>query len=385
MHHRLLATALVLAPALVGQTTYVVDAAGNGDFIDLPAAFTAATHGDVLLVRPGTYTPAATDQGLRVLADPGARLGNGTLAVRNLPATATFSMAGFDAAAGASCGLRVENCTGPVHLFDIEGYVTEPTAGGLTLAVLDSGAVTAVDCGFGFGIPAIDIAGRASHLTLVRCQATGASGLPMFDPFSSRGDHALVIHGGQVDCAYSGFGGGNGSGPRGTGGHGIYVLGEMELRIGPGCAGQGGLGGFPFFGGSAGVALLYGFGGSGPTRCDPASPSLGSRATQLAVVPTVTAPPTGPGRNLAPDWHGGLGQPSLLVVSLAAPTQPSPWGAFHLDFFTSGVIYAGPAVAQPPAFPLFGTLPLGTTITLQGIVDLGNEIVLTNAMTMVLR
>ncbi|HZL98704.1 MAG TPA: hypothetical protein VFD43_00500, partial [Planctomycetota bacterium] len=56
---RKLLLAIVLAcaaPAAASADLIVVDAAGGGDFTDLPAAIDAAQPGDLLLLRPGSYS-----------------------------------------------------------------------------------------------------------------------------------------------------------------------------------------------------------------------------------------------------------------------------------------------------------------------------------------
>ncbi len=375
---------LSIASCLAAQNNYVVDAAGGGDFTDLPAALAVAVHGDIVQVRPGTYTPASTDQGIRILGSSGARFATGILRIHALPRNRTFALQDFAIDANSGVGLVLDDNLGPVHLENLRSTGNSTGAGGLTLTVNRSLAVTAVSSGFAVGAPGIKVTGSASHLTLIDCVATGRSNLGTYPYYS--GAAGMEIWGGRVHCTDCRFFGGWASSIRGSGGHGISIRGTMELQLGPGCSGLGGFGGDSFYGGSNGQALCRCSSGSGGLiRCDPSNTTLAGSATIVATVPVVTAPPTGPGRNLTPVWRGGLQRPSILVVSLAAPTTFLPWGPFHLDAATSGVIYAGPAIANPPAFPLLPSLPVGTVITLQGLVDLGSELVLTNPRTMVLR
>jgi hypothetical protein len=61
------------APWGIGSTTWLVDNGGGGDFIAIQAAIDAASHGDVILVRPGSpYSNFVVDKSVRVLSEDGA-------------------------------------------------------------------------------------------------------------------------------------------------------------------------------------------------------------------------------------------------------------------------------------------------------------------------
>ncbi len=62
---RALAAVLVLSAFAEAQTTHVV---GPGGFADIPQALAVATHGDVLLVHPGTYSAFVTTLGVTIRA-----------------------------------------------------------------------------------------------------------------------------------------------------------------------------------------------------------------------------------------------------------------------------------------------------------------------------
>ena len=126
-------SALAMAP-LCGQSTWIVDQNGSGNFLDLPAALAVATNGDTIRVRPGSYGGGATTQGIRILGDPRAELRpNQSLTIRGLRAGELFVLkridrpGGFLVASGAAF-LRVEQCDGSVHVEDVQ--VTTPNARG---------------------------------------------------------------------------------------------------------------------------------------------------------------------------------------------------------------------------------------------------------------
>lgn len=117
----LISTALLLglSPAWC-QEVLVVDAAGGGDHLDLPAAVSAAAVGDVLLVRTGSYTAPTISKGLAIVADSGA-----DVEVRNLtvvsgtPPGEPVLLSGLtllDARFWTWHALRLESCEGPIRL-----------------------------------------------------------------------------------------------------------------------------------------------------------------------------------------------------------------------------------------------------------------------------
>ena len=67
---------LLFSAAAVAQKTWIVDAAGGPgtNYKDLPAAVQAASSGDVLLIRSGSYKPATITKGLRLLGESGATI-----------------------------------------------------------------------------------------------------------------------------------------------------------------------------------------------------------------------------------------------------------------------------------------------------------------------
>ena len=120
---------VVVAAALPAQRTWIVDRDGGGDFSDLPAAVAVATHDDVLVVRAGTYSPFATDQGIAVLGQGSVRIAgrvfNGAMVdVRGLPGGRTFSMRNIEVEqSDTAVGVALSDNPGRVHLHEV---VVEP-------------------------------------------------------------------------------------------------------------------------------------------------------------------------------------------------------------------------------------------------------------------
>ena len=63
-------TLFALTLPAAAQSTWVLDAAGSGDFTDLQTAIDAVDAGDVLLVLPGSYGEATLSKALTLLGDP---------------------------------------------------------------------------------------------------------------------------------------------------------------------------------------------------------------------------------------------------------------------------------------------------------------------------
>jgi hypothetical protein len=81
-HSMVRAAALLcaLAPSAFANTYVVDDDGGPGvDFTNIPAAIAAASPGDVLLVRPGTYSSFTLTKGLSILGESGVSVGRFTV------------------------------------------------------------------------------------------------------------------------------------------------------------------------------------------------------------------------------------------------------------------------------------------------------------------
>jgi hypothetical protein len=62
---------LMIAPVAAAQDVLVVDPLGSGDHLTIASAYAAASPGDVLLVRGGTYPGLDIDRGVTIVAEEG--------------------------------------------------------------------------------------------------------------------------------------------------------------------------------------------------------------------------------------------------------------------------------------------------------------------------
>ncbi|MCC6783622.1 MAG: hypothetical protein IT457_12335 [Planctomycetes bacterium] len=102
----------VLAASSRAQQTWIVDAAGGGNFTDLPPAVDAASPGDTIEVRAGDYSAPVIRRALIVRGANGARVTRGRFAIRDLPAGELCSIASLT----MTVGLDLEACAGAVTL-----------------------------------------------------------------------------------------------------------------------------------------------------------------------------------------------------------------------------------------------------------------------------
>lgn len=143
MHHRCISLLAICALANLERSTagvLVVDAAGAGPFTDLPAAITAAVHGDVLLMKSGAYTAAIVqNKALDIVAEIGASVViHGTLTVATIPAGRALTITGVtlqgtsDSAPAlhvlSNAGsIRIQGCTiRGLDQLDCPGQATPP-------------------------------------------------------------------------------------------------------------------------------------------------------------------------------------------------------------------------------------------------------------------
>jgi hypothetical protein len=121
LHRSGLAFLLLSATATAQGRTWTVDAAnGPGtDFTDLPPAVAAAVDGDVLRVRPGSYSGVTIAKALTLLGGPGVNLRtqSGFLEVANVGLGKQVTVSGVNVTQPASPGVQVHDCQARV-LFD---------------------------------------------------------------------------------------------------------------------------------------------------------------------------------------------------------------------------------------------------------------------------
>lgn len=144
MLHKALAAlgcTFALSPFAVTQTTYVVDAAGGGNFTDLPAAFAAVADGDTLMVRRGRYSTGTLTRAIRMLCDAGAVVnqdGNGpVLRIDGISAGKTCSVRGLEFIGNTiffvEAAVTISNCAGVVALDELRIETPRSFSGGLTI------------------------------------------------------------------------------------------------------------------------------------------------------------------------------------------------------------------------------------------------------------
>ncbi len=343
----------------------VVDAAGGGDFTDLPDAVAAASPGDVVLVRTGTYSTFTVDGlALTVTADRAASVQvRGTtrqsgVVVLNLAPGQCVVLRGLIVSAPVQTAARVvRDCQGAVLAEDC------------TLLGEELSAV--------FPRHAVRVRNSGS-VTLVRCLAVGGTASPGTTQFD--GGHGLLVETGSTvhvyDCTLQGGDGtffeplmigDGGDGGRVSDGSFLYASGSSFH------GGDGGPGSSLCFipdagDGGAGLRLLVaaphaelldtltqgGLGGPSPTMaCPPGAdgPDLGVESGSANLIPGVArtlsaAHPVREGELLTFDVHGLAGD--LVVLGLSDGHQPAFLGGLE------GTLVVAPATLT--TF-VFGTLP----------------------------
>src|SRR5262245_45261380 len=101
---------LAWSPALAQGKVWVVDDSGGPgvDFTDLPPAIAAASSGDVLLLRSGTYSKPVLAKGLTLQADQGAAVTVAGLQVESVPEGERVTISGLTSPGSGS----ISSCAG---------------------------------------------------------------------------------------------------------------------------------------------------------------------------------------------------------------------------------------------------------------------------------
>ena len=117
--------ACLVAGVAMSQKTYIVDKAnGQGThYTTLPAAIAAATHGDTLVVRTGTYKPANHSKGIAIVGQGAVVIQttsffNAGWLIKDLPAQTMFRMHNVtvEEVFVGTQPLGFANCNGTIHL-----------------------------------------------------------------------------------------------------------------------------------------------------------------------------------------------------------------------------------------------------------------------------
>jgi hypothetical protein len=151
--------ACAIAASLPAQTTWIVDQSGGPgtNFTDIPPAVAAASAGDVILVRPGSYSSFSVSKGVKILGQPSFTVASGMIGappvirILDLPANETLVVANATISLSPllpPTSASIQNALGHVHL---QNVLFEPGSGTPGLVVSGSADVTVADCTFARG------------------------------------------------------------------------------------------------------------------------------------------------------------------------------------------------------------------------------------------
>jgi hypothetical protein len=181
------ALVLMAFPLVAQARVWVVDAAGGpgSQFTDLAEAITAASRGDVLRVRAGSYGAIQVTKALSIFGEPGASLSRATAAeaallVDGIPTGDQVSIAGFDIGPLAhvlGIPILVRSCGGTVFLDSVHASRTSGSVGAIpgaqaALRVESCGLVVLSRCRL-VGPPPIFVTGSTVVLNDMDCRAPG--------------------------------------------------------------------------------------------------------------------------------------------------------------------------------------------------------------------
>jgi hypothetical protein len=351
---------VVLATTAAAQNVWTVDDnPGPGvQFTTIQPAVDAATSGDMIVIRAGTYPAgfSVSAKGLVIAAEPNVAFsGNVPILVENLNAAQSFVMRGLRPTSGTMRG-TLRNNLGPVVLEDCKFSEIFGFPFG-ALAATDCASLIVVACEF-FG--AGHVLGQASHgADLLRTH------LAAYD--------SLFVGGAGYDAIPSNLGCVNGK----PGGDGLHIVdgsvfvnrctfvggkgGKENAFTSSSCTGGNGGDGIEIQGSTPAAALNCAFtGGMHGISTPPGTPPLDG----LPVKSNVMFPMTlGPARTYSISSPVKEQQTISLSFDLPAPTDVflflSPDPGFPL--YVGGVI--GPLLNDLAALDYisFGTLPAGNT------------------------
>ncbi len=398
-------TLLALALPLPSQVWIVDQSGGPGtDFTDIPAAIAAASPGDVLLIRSGTYSTVVLDKALTLQADDGAVADVDGLKLESLPVGEHVVLSGLSFSDDA----LIDDCNGKVWIEDCQ--VIPPASFGAppaAVTVRDSADVVVVNTlaigpsvdggasAFGGPRPAPGLEMSNSAVHLFECTFEGGNGAYVggdpggLDWVASAREGAL-LDSGELFALSSTFVGGNGYPSvsaygygciKGDGAPGIVMQVPAYLRD---SQLVGGLGGQPpWFGGTCPA------GDDGPpytggppveyqgeyVTLDVPSPirengAFGVTLTGTPGVQAIVALGTSQDALLIPAWGGGLAVqgPWIVLSPVAIPpagTITLPLALSDLGPSVESVTYYG-QVAALDAFGAFTVNDPTVTVLLDG-------------------
>ncbi len=352
-----------LAASGTGQT-YTVDASGVASpLTTIQAALDIAVHGDSIHVLPGLYNEdPATDQGVFIHADPGARLtsfdGMG-FRVTGVPAGETFTLRGLEVvfAILPIGGVHVAACQGAVLLEDLMLPAQIQVWG--PVSVVDSAQVS-IGGLHAWGFPALNI--DNSHVILSDCDVTG-SGFISALPSVLVQDSTVTIVGGIIRGAIGSLSPtvasihADNSTLR-IAGRDTVVEAGIDMTISPTSA-------------ILATNSLVEYDPAVTFVTQDGGPPVSGGATEIVrVIPSVRGDGLASFGTWDIDLHAPTGDAYCLFFGFPAPLVPTPWGDVWFDptsliATACGVVGPGDQVARSLALPV---LPSGLPIVVQGAV-----------------
>ncbi len=345
---------------------HVVDAAGGGAFLDLPAAIAAATAGDTLLVRSGSYSAFVLDgKALSIVGDAGATVVCGTSSIVRLVPQGQVALL-------QNLQLRSVPGTGSDHLQGL-GLTDNTGAVRIEACVLRSGSLSRTPGLFvrnsvnvlvrdsdlrggngQFATPVPEVAGHGadawnSSVAAYGSTFTGGDGGSGFGLFGGTGGAGWRLVGGGLRVERGAFRGGNGGestdcsfGIGGSGGPGLrieppWTAPVVEAREST------------FSGGAYGMHACGYTGNPGP----PISAGTGSYTTAPGPTRTLAAP--SPVRDLSTVAFSMGGVPGEIAYLMVSARDTRETSAVY-----TGVLFAAPAYLLRVAV---GTVPASGTLT----------------------
>ena len=417
-----LALTLTLAAPAVASTFVVDDDGGPGvDFTDLPAAVAASSHGDVILVHPGSYSDFVLSKGVTILGTaPGVVVAPGSR-VSSLPAPRRAVLARMELR-----DLRIVGCAGTVVLDEVE--LPHPAQSPLQQLLLVQGSPdvrvfgSTVDVSPGGDSGEVGARVALSRLELVQSTVRGDAGLDVDCGTGGPGGDGLALSDGArahvvATDVLGGEGGANtypcvaicnqGAGDGGAGlvasgaGTTVILAGPFDRHVQGGFEGNGGE--CPCDG-EAGDGLVVGSGAaafySGVSILPGGNFCGGSFAQAIRLLggtATPVSPPDpyltrtnvpAPGAPVRFTVYGQPGDAVTLKLGRFPVVQPLPGVAIERltteeRSMNLGTIGAAGNVTLQLVVP--ASLPQGFTFHAQAVVQRGSEELRTNSVPVVLR
>ena len=215
-----IAALLALPSALCADTVFVVDDDGGPgvDFTDIQSAIDGVASGDVLLIKEGDYEAfSIVSKSLVLIADTDQTVSiTGQVQIERIVEVHVLNLVGLEIANPSGAAVEVRECDGPVLLqsCSLTGEAL-PSA----LAVVDSVAVTLVDCDVETGASTAGVAalsGLDSSIHVFNSDLSGGEGASTQSGASSGGPAATLAGGFLYASGSNLTGGSGGAGQSGT-------------------------------------------------------------------------------------------------------------------------------------------------------------------------